>query len=68
MVFHVLNRRVSPMPIFDHEEDYAAFERVVTETLRVAPIRICAFCWMPNHWLCEASHKSCSATIRRSGH
>ncbi len=50
MVFHVLNRRVGRMPIFDHEEDYAAFERVVTETLRVAPIRICAFCWMPNHW------------------
>jgi putative transposase len=38
------------MQIFDHEQDYAAFQRVVEETLRVAPIRICAFCWMPNHW------------------
>ena len=50
MVFHVLNRGVGRMPIFDQEQDYAAFRRVVEETLRVAPIRICAFCWMPNHW------------------
>ena len=50
MVFHVLNRGVGRMSIFDHHDDYAAFERVVEETLRVAPIRICAFCLMPNHW------------------
>lgn len=50
MVFHVLNRGVGRMQIFDHERDYAAFRRVVEETLRVAPIRICAYCWMPNHW------------------
>ena len=50
MLFHVLNRGVGKMQIFDHDSDYAAFERVVEETLRVVPIRICAFCWMPNHW------------------
>jgi putative transposase len=50
MVFHVLNRGVGRMQIFDHERDYAAFRRVIEETLRVAPIRICAYCWMPNHW------------------
>lgn len=49
-MFHVLNRGVARLQIFDRDEDYAAFERVVEETLRVAPIRICAFCWMPNHW------------------
>jgi putative transposase len=38
------------MQIFDHEPDYAAFRRVIEETLRVAPIGICAYCWMPNHW------------------
>jgi putative transposase len=38
------------MQIFDHREDYAAFERVIEETLRVAAVRICAFCWLPNHW------------------
>jgi len=50
MVFHVLNRGVGRMQIFDRAEDYAAFQRVVEETLRVSPIRIVAFCWMPNHW------------------
>jgi len=38
------------MRIFEDEHDYAAFQRVVEETLRVAPIRIAAYCWMPNHW------------------
>ena len=35
---------------FEHEKDYDAFHRVVEQTLRVAPMRICAYCWMPNHW------------------
>jgi putative transposase len=50
MLFHVLNRGVGRMQIFDDDKDYEAFNRVIQETLRVAPIRICAYCWMPNHW------------------
>jgi len=50
MVFHVLNRGVGRMQIFRAEKDYEAFHRVVEQTLRVARIRICAYCWMPNHW------------------
>jgi putative transposase len=50
MVFHVLNRGVGRMCIFRAEKDFDAFRRVVEETLRVAPIRTCAYCWMPNHW------------------
>lgn len=38
------------MRLFESEADYAAFMRVVEETLRVAPIRICAYCLLPNHW------------------
>ena len=49
MVFHVLNRAVGGMQLFDHGKDYAAFERAIEETLRTAKIRINAFCWMPNH-------------------
>jgi putative transposase len=49
-VFHVLNRGVGRMQTFRAEKDYEAFQRVVEETLRVAPIRICAYCWLPNHW------------------
>ena len=50
MLFHVLNRGVGRMQIFRAEKDYDAFHRVVEQTLRVAPMRICAYCWMPNHW------------------
>ena len=50
MVFHVLNRGVARMQIFRDDKDYDAFRRVVEQTLRIAPVRICAYCWMPNHW------------------
>lgn len=38
------------MQIFDADHDYSAFQRVIEETLRVVPMRISAYCWMPNHW------------------
>ena len=50
MLFHVLNRGVGRMQVFRAEKDYEAFQRVVEQTLHVAPIRICAYCWMPSHW------------------
>jgi len=50
MAFHVLNRGVGRMKVFHAEKDYDAFRRVVEETLRMTPIRICAYCWLPNHW------------------
>ena len=51
MVFHVLNPGVGRMRILRAEKDYNAFQRVVEETLRVAPIRICAYCWLSNHFV-----------------
>ncbi len=50
MVFHVINRSVGRMPIFESDADYAAFERIIEETLLVSPMRICAYQLMPNHW------------------
>ena len=50
MVFHVLNRGIARMEVFRKDEDFDAFHRVVEQTLRVTPMRICAYCWMPNHW------------------
>ena len=50
MVFHVLNRGVGRMQLFPSDKDYDAFRRVLEETLRVAPMRICAYCRLPNHW------------------
>ncbi len=50
MVYHVLNRGVGRMRLFHSEADYAAWERVLLETLALTPMRVCAYCWMPNHW------------------
>jgi REP element-mobilizing transposase RayT len=50
MVFHVLNRGVARMQLFEKAGDYAAFERVLSETLPEAPMRICCSCVMPYHW------------------
>jgi putative transposase len=50
MVFHVLNRGVGRQRIFGREQDYQAFERILEETLARRPMRICAYCVMPNHW------------------
>jgi putative transposase len=50
MVFHVLNRGVGRRTLFEKEGDYAALERILEETLRTRPMRICAYCVMPNHW------------------
>jgi putative transposase len=50
MVYHVLNRGVGRMRLFRDDADYAAWERVIEETLQLTPMRICAYCWMPNHW------------------
>ena len=50
MVFHVLNRGVARMRLFDNAGDYQAFEQILQETLEDSPMRICAYTVMPNHW------------------
>ncbi len=50
MVFHVLNRGVGRMRLFNNDRDYEAFEEMVAKTLLTCPMRICAYCLMPNHW------------------
>lgn len=49
MVFHVLNRGVGRVRIFDDDGDYAAFEPLRQETVENQPMRTCAYCLMPNH-------------------
>ena len=49
-VFHVLNRGNQRQTLFYSQQDYEAFIRVVKETLLIEPIRILAYCVMPNHW------------------
>jgi putative transposase len=49
-VYHVLNRAVARLPLFEKPADYAAFLRVLAETRDTFPMRILAFVLMPNHW------------------
>ena len=49
-MFHVLNRGVGLRTLFDKEEDFLAFERVIEETLRTRPMWLVAYCLLSNHW------------------
>lgn len=50
MIFHVLNRANNRDEIFERDEDYLAFLRVMRDTLAKKPKRILSFCLVPNHW------------------
>ncbi len=50
LVYHVLNRANARMRIFDSDDDYAAFERVLEEAVERFETRLLAYCVMPNHW------------------
>lgn len=38
------------MRLFSKDADFIAFEVLLQETWQSVPIRICAYCLMPNHW------------------
>ena len=48
--FHVLNRAVARLTLFEKPEDYEAFERVLQEAHEREPLPIFAYTVMPNHW------------------
>ena len=50
MIIHCLNRGVGRQALFHKPEYYAAFERVVAHVLGSVPVRLLAYCLMPNHW------------------
>jgi putative transposase len=51
VVYHLLNRRVMRLTIFEKEADYAAFERCAGRGLdRPDAPKLLAYCLMPNHW------------------
>jgi len=49
-VYHVLNRANARRRIFDEDGDYLAFEHALAEVQERIPMRILAWCLMPNHW------------------
>ena len=49
-VFHVLNRGVRKLQLFDRPGDYRAVLKVLREGQERIPIRCLAYCVMPNHF------------------
>ena len=50
LVYHVLNRAVARLPLLQKDGDYQAWERVLCRALEERPMRVLAYCLMPNHW------------------
>src|SRR5437867_9289490 len=50
LAYHILNRRVGRLGLFDKPADYMAFEKILNEAHERTGIRIAAYCLMRNHW------------------
>src|SRR5438105_4677927 len=50
LVYHVLNRAVARLPLFDKDSDYDAFLTVLALAQGEHPTRLLAYCLMPDHW------------------
>lgn len=50
IVYHVINRANARLQIFTTDKDYQLFEKVLEEAKEKFPMRILAYCIMPNHW------------------
>lgn len=48
--FHVINRSVRKVPLFQRPLDYRAFLHTLHEGLDRHPLRLLAYCVMPTHW------------------
>jgi putative transposase len=50
LVYHVLNRRVGRLSLFQKPADYIGFEKILKEAHDRTGVRLLAYCLMPNHW------------------
>src|SRR5438876_1466158 len=50
LVYHALNRANARLAIFETDEDYAVFERVLAQAVARSDMRLLAYCLMPNHF------------------
>ena len=55
--YHVMNRGANRNRIFSKDDDYNLFIDVLKEACGLFNVYISAYCFMSNHYLCEASHK-----------
>lgn len=49
-VYHVLNRAVGRATLFESAADYGMFVDVLEQAMARSPMRLLAWCVMPNHW------------------
>ena len=50
LIYHTLNRANARLAIFDGDDDYAAFARVLDQAVTRSDMRLLAYCLMPNHF------------------
>jgi putative transposase len=50
VIFHVCNRSAKRLTLFDGSEDYEAFLACFVRTQKLIPLRLFAYCVMPNHF------------------
>ena len=50
LAYHVLNRRIGRLTLFEKPGDYLSFEKILHEAHDRTGLRIAAYCLMPNHW------------------
>jgi putative transposase len=50
VIYHVLNRGNGRKTLFHKDADYAAFVKLLAEVTESVPVRVLAYCLMPNHW------------------
>jgi len=50
LVYHVLNRGNRRSQIFKDPVDYSSFLTTLVDAMSAVPMRLLAFCLMPNHW------------------
>ena len=49
-IFHVFNRAIQGVTLFESASDYEAFLRVLFETCERIQMRVLAYAITPNHW------------------
>ena len=49
-IYHVLNRSNARLPIFEKEDDFILFEKILTEAKERYSVNIFSYQIMPNHW------------------
>ena len=49
VIFHALNRANARATIFEDDDDFMAFERVMDQAVAVTQMRILGYLIMPNH-------------------